>query len=64
VPPPAHASQKSPDLEMSHVPVVVRGAGHFRGEGHSSALLIVVMQMLPILNRPSFSYGRSRELRG
>jgi hypothetical protein len=36
-PPPAHASQKSPVLEISHVPAVVRG------EGHSIALLTVVM---------------------
>jgi hypothetical protein len=40
-PPPAHASQKSPALEISHVPAVARG----EGEGHAIALLTVVMAL-------------------
>jgi hypothetical protein len=36
-PPPAHATQKSPDFDMSHVPASDRGAGH------SNVPLIVVI---------------------
>jgi hypothetical protein len=69
-PPPAHATQKSADLEMSHAPVVGRRAGH------SNVPLIVVIVRpgsrqgeMPLvgtgslaINRPSRKSGTRRIL--
>ena len=55
VPPPAHASQKSPDLEISHVPAVVRGADH-------GGALVTVVTALPGLRPTTRAWERAYRL--